>query len=114
MHDTFHLLLRWSTLVDEEVGMTTPHDATARSHRRFATTRLPTGLQVQYAEQGDPTGDAIIFLHGYAASWYSFSRGLPVLAPTYAAAHSTSAGGASRISPPAATPWTTLPPLSLR
>ena len=94
--------------------MTTPHDATARSRLRFATTRLSIGLQVQYAEQGDATGDAIIFLHGYAASWYSFSRVLPVLAPTYHASHSTSAGTASRISPPTATPWTTLPPLSLR
>src|SRR3712207_6289457 len=50
---------------------------------RFAQTRLQTGLQVQYAEQGDPTGQAIIFLHGYSDSWYSFSRVLPLLSPTY-------------------------------
>ena len=46
---------------------------------RFATTGLTTGLQVHYAEQGDPTGEAIIFLHGYSDSWFSFSRVLPLL-----------------------------------
>jgi hypothetical protein len=29
---------------------------------RFATARLRTGVQVHYAEQGDPTGEAIVFL----------------------------------------------------
>ncbi len=41
---------------------------------RFATIRLRTGPQLHYAEQGDPTGEAIIFLHGYSDSWFSFSR----------------------------------------
>jgi non-heme chloroperoxidase len=63
--------------------MTTTYEMTARPHLRFAKARLWTGLQVQYAEQGDPTGEAIIFLHGYSDSWYSFSRVLPLLAPTY-------------------------------
>ena len=52
-------------------------------HLRFAEARLQTGLQVHYAEQGDPTGQAIIFLHGYSDSWYSFSRVLPLLSPAY-------------------------------
>jgi non-heme chloroperoxidase len=50
---------------------------------RFATTYLRTGLRLHYAEQGDPTGEAIIFLHGYSDSWFSFSRVLPLLSPAY-------------------------------
>jgi non-heme chloroperoxidase len=49
----------------------------------FATTRLSTGLQVHYAEQGDGEGDAIVFLHAYVDSWFSYSRVLPVLSPSY-------------------------------
>src|SRR5215212_7125868 len=48
---------------------------------RFATTRLRTGPQVHYAEQGDPDGEPLVFVHGYPDSWYSFSRLLPLLAP---------------------------------
>jgi non-heme chloroperoxidase len=50
---------------------------------RFSTTHLATGLRLHYAEQGDPTGEAIIFLHGYSDSWFSFSRVLPLLSPVY-------------------------------
>jgi non-heme chloroperoxidase len=50
---------------------------------QFATTQLATGPSLHYAEQGDPTGEAIIFLHGYSDSWYSFSRVLPLLSPEY-------------------------------
>jgi non-heme chloroperoxidase len=46
---------------------------------RFATTRLATGLKVHYAEQGDPGGEAILFLPAYADSWFSYSRVLPLL-----------------------------------
>jgi len=49
----------------------------------FATTRLTTGLQVHYAEQGDRDGEAIIFLHAYVDSWFSYSRVLPLLSPEY-------------------------------
>ena len=49
----------------------------------FATARLAAGLRVHYAERGDRTGEAIIFLHGYADSWFSFSRVLPLLSPSY-------------------------------
>lgn len=51
-------------------------------HLRFAEARLQTGLRLHYAEQGDPAGPAIIFLHGYSDSWYSFSRVLPLLSPS--------------------------------
>ena len=50
---------------------------------RFAAMRLTTGVRLHYAEQGDPTGEAIIFLHGYSDSWFSYSRVLPLLSPEY-------------------------------
>lgn len=40
----------------------------------FATTRLATGLRIHYAEQGDRDGEAIVFLHAYADSWFSYAR----------------------------------------
>jgi pimeloyl-ACP methyl ester carboxylesterase len=49
------------------------------SELRFATTRVATGLRLHYAEQGDPAGSAILFLHGWPDSWFSFSRVLPLL-----------------------------------
>ena len=49
---------------------------------RLATIHLGTGVRLHYAEQGDPDGETIVFLHGYSDSWYSFSRLLPLLAPT--------------------------------
>jgi non-heme chloroperoxidase len=50
---------------------------------RFATTRLATGPEVHYAEQGDPDGEVILFLPAYADSWFSYSRVLPLLAARY-------------------------------
>ena len=50
---------------------------------RFATTSLASGPQVHYAEQGDPDGEPILFLHGYTDSWFSFSRLLPLLSTRY-------------------------------
>ena len=50
---------------------------------RFATTRLASGPQIHYAEQGDPDGEPIVFLHGYTDSWFSFSRLLPLLPARY-------------------------------
>jgi non-heme chloroperoxidase len=50
---------------------------------RFVTTPLSTGVRLHYAEQGNPTGEAIVFLHGYSDSWFSFSRVLPLLSPEY-------------------------------
>jgi non-heme chloroperoxidase len=49
----------------------------------FATTRLATGLRVHFAQQGNPTGEAIVFLHAYTDSWFSFSRVLHLISPAY-------------------------------
>ena len=50
---------------------------------RLARTSLTTGPTLHYAQQGDRSGEAIIFLHGYSDSWFSFSRVLPLLSPEY-------------------------------
>jgi pimeloyl-ACP methyl ester carboxylesterase len=50
---------------------------------QFATMPLSTGPRLHYAQRGDPTGEAIVFLHGYSDSWFSFSRVLPLLSPEY-------------------------------
>ena len=49
----------------------------------LTTTRLTTGLRVHYAEQGNPTGEAVVFLHAYVDSWFSYSRMLPLLSAEY-------------------------------
>src|ERR671913_2066647 len=49
----------------------------------LATTQLATDVRLHYAERGDREGEAIIFLHGYSDSWFSFSRLLPLLSPEY-------------------------------
>jgi non-heme chloroperoxidase len=39
----------------------------------FATTPLlSTGVSLHYAGQGDQAGEAIVFLHGYSDSWFSY------------------------------------------
>ena len=50
---------------------------------RFATKRLGTGPLVQYAEQGDPEGEVLVFVHGWPDSWFSFSRVLSLLPTGY-------------------------------
>ena len=50
---------------------------------QFATTRLSTGLRVHFAEQGDREGEAIVFLHAFVDSWFSYGRVLPLLSPAY-------------------------------
>jgi non-heme chloroperoxidase len=52
---------------------------------RFATKRLGTGPLVHYAEQGDPGGEVLVFVHGWPDSWFSFSRLLPLLPARYRA-----------------------------
>ena len=47
------------------------------------TPPLATGVRLHYAQRGDPTGEAIVFLHGYSDSWFSFSRVLSLLSPSY-------------------------------
>ncbi len=53
------------------------------SSLRFADARLRTGVRLHYAEQGHPNAHPIILLHGYTDSWFSFSRVLPLLPPSY-------------------------------
>jgi non-heme chloroperoxidase len=50
---------------------------------QFATAHLSTGLRVHYAEQGHRDGEAIVFLHAYVDSWFSYGRVLPLLSPAY-------------------------------
>jgi pimeloyl-ACP methyl ester carboxylesterase len=50
---------------------------------RFATARLGTGPRLHYAERGDKEGEAIVFLHAYADSWFSYGRVLPLLSHEY-------------------------------
>src|ERR687894_1374210 len=54
-----------------------------QSDVEFATTQLATGVRLHYAARGNREGEAIIFLHGYSDSWYSYSRVLPLLSPEY-------------------------------
>jgi non-heme chloroperoxidase len=49
----------------------------------FATTPLSTDVTLHYAEQGDPTGEVIVFVHAYVDSWFSYGRMLPLLSPQY-------------------------------
>jgi non-heme chloroperoxidase len=51
----------------------------------LATTSLATDLTVHYAEQGDREGEAIVFLHAYADSWFSYARVLPLLSSEFRA-----------------------------
>jgi non-heme chloroperoxidase len=43
--------------------------------------RLSNGVTLHYASQGPRTGPAVIMIHGYSDSWFSFSRVLPLLSP---------------------------------
>src|SRR5687768_142190 len=43
-------------------------------HMRFANVRIATGPRLHYAECGDAGGEAIVFLHGWPDSWFSFSQ----------------------------------------
>ena len=49
----------------------------------FGVTHLATGPRVHYADQGDPSGEAIVFVHGWPDSWFSFSRVLTLLPASY-------------------------------
>ena len=49
--------------------------------RHFSDVTLATGVRLRYAEQGDPGGPAVILLHGYSDSWFSWSRVLPLIPP---------------------------------
>jgi non-heme chloroperoxidase len=46
---------------------------------RVSSVELPTGVRLEYAEQGERGGLAVIFLHGITDSWRSFEHTLPYL-----------------------------------
>jgi non-heme chloroperoxidase len=46
-----------------------------------ASVRLANGVRLHYARQGPAYGRAIVFLHGYSDSSFSFSRVMPLLPP---------------------------------
>jgi pimeloyl-ACP methyl ester carboxylesterase len=46
---------------------------------QFARYRLPSGLGLHVAEWGSQDGQAVLMLHGYTDSWFSYSRMLPLL-----------------------------------
>lgn len=46
---------------------------------RSASIRVTTGTRLHYAEFGRPDGPAVLFLHGWPDSWFSFSRVLRLL-----------------------------------
>ena len=43
--------------------------------------RLSNGVTLHYAQQGPKSGPAVVMLHGFTDSWFSFSRVLPLLPP---------------------------------
>jgi non-heme chloroperoxidase len=52
---------------------------------RLRNAGLPDSLRLHYAESGNPGGPAILFLHGWPDSWFSYSRVLPLLPYSYRA-----------------------------
>lgn len=46
------------------------------------TVSLPTGVTLEYVEQGDPNGTPVILLHGISDSWRSYELVLPYLPPS--------------------------------
>ena len=49
--------------------------------RSLDNVHLPGGIRLHYATQGPPAGPAVVLLHGYSDSWFSWSRVLPLLRP---------------------------------
>jgi pimeloyl-ACP methyl ester carboxylesterase len=47
----------------------------------FADVRLSNGVRLHYAQQGPRSGAALVLLHGFTDSWFSFSRVMPLLPP---------------------------------
>jgi epoxide hydrolase 4 len=53
-------------------------DAQFRQHDRMVD-----GLQWHYVDEGNPSGTAVLFLHGLPESWYSWSKVLPLVDHDY-------------------------------
>src|SRR5688572_13692985 len=50
------------------------HPRAVLARMRIANSRIATGTRLHYAEYGDAGGEAIVCLHGWPDSWFSFSR----------------------------------------
>jgi non-heme chloroperoxidase len=50
---------------------------------RTAKIGLATGIQLHYAERGPSDGEAVLLIHGWPDSWFSWSRVAPLLPPQY-------------------------------
>ena len=57
----------------------------AQEDRALSAHLLQTksGITLEYVEQGDPKGPAIVLLHGAGDSWHSYERVLPLLPARY-------------------------------
>ena len=66
------LKLPESDILDEPIG----------TDLALKTTRLPNGVNLQFAEQGSFTGTPVIFLHGLSDSWHSFESALKYMPST--------------------------------
>ncbi|HJU65767.1 MAG TPA: alpha/beta hydrolase, partial [Gemmatimonadaceae bacterium] len=56
----------------------------ARVMPALKSVKVSTGIRLSYAEQGDPAAPAVILLHGWSDSWFSYS---PVLSELAKVAH---------------------------
>jgi len=76
------ILTRWALLL---ALLALPLPALAATPQKITldTVTLPNGVTLEYAERGEGRDQAIIFLHGYTDSWFSFSRVLSLLPPEY-------------------------------
>lgn len=64
--------------------LSVPVSRDARQEERLTIKRiaLKTGVELEYAEQGNAGGVPVIFLHGVTDSWHSFETTLPHLPPS--------------------------------
>ena len=72
--------------VESLAGVSTGSTGTASARAadvQFSSVSLKTGIRMRYAYKGNPTGTAVILLHGYGDSWFSFSPILPLLDSKY-------------------------------
>ena len=68
-----------SRIMDRSAATRTTDPAGAAAGVTFHDVRLPSGVRLRYAQRGPDDGPAIVMLHGYSDSWFSFSRVLPLL-----------------------------------
>ena len=61
---------------------------------------LPSGLRLDYVEQGDPADVPVVLVHGYGDSWRSFERVLEYLPPTVRVVALTQRGHGTSSKPP--------------